>query len=322
MKRHRVGPIAALVVLACGSFSRAAYASDPAGAREQLKAGYLLAQDGNCEAAIPRFVESLKLDPKAITLINLANCEEKTEKLADALGHWVEARERAQSEGNSAIVEEAEKRARALEPKLSRLTIALAKSAPKGAEVSRDGVVLGAVSLGVSLPVNAGAHTVVVRAKGYEDSTTNVELSSGETKDVVVDVGAKKPEAEGAGITTSAGEEAPKPGKHSATSPLVYAGFGTAIVGVGIGAVTGLLAMNKASEVSAACPDHACTNASALGEVDTGRTLGTVSTVAFIVGGVGAALGVVGLLTGGKETEAGSVAISVGPMGGSLRGRF
>ena len=75
--------------------SSAAHAGDPVAAREQVKLGYQLAQDGKCEAAIPHFVESLKLDVKAITLINLASCEEKTSRLADALGHWVEARARA-----------------------------------------------------------------------------------------------------------------------------------------------------------------------------------------------------------------------------------
>ena len=81
--------------------SSSAHAGDPAAAREQVKLGYQLAQDGKCEEAIPHFVESLRLDAKAITLINLASCEEKTAKLADALGHWVEARARAQAEGNA-----------------------------------------------------------------------------------------------------------------------------------------------------------------------------------------------------------------------------
>ena len=53
-------------------------AHDPAGAREQLKIGYQLAQDNKCQDAIPHLKESLRLDPRAITLINLADCEEKT----------------------------------------------------------------------------------------------------------------------------------------------------------------------------------------------------------------------------------------------------
>src|SRR3954453_4672119 len=94
--------------------SSLAHANDPAAARAQVKLGYQLAQDGKCDEAIPHFQESLRLDAKAITLINLAACEEKTAKLADALGHWVEARSLAQSEKNAAIEAEAEKKAKAL----------------------------------------------------------------------------------------------------------------------------------------------------------------------------------------------------------------
>src|SRR3954447_12558139 len=155
MRPRRIGfVLSAALVLG----STTAHAGDPAAAREQVKLGYQLAQDGKCDEAIPHFVESLKLDAKAITLINLAACEEKTAKLADALGHWVEARGRAQTEGNAAIQEEAEKKAKALEARIPKLTVVLAGATPD-AEVVRDGVALGAASMGVPLPVNPGAHT-------------------------------------------------------------------------------------------------------------------------------------------------------------------
>src|SRR4051812_16187046 len=167
MRHHHVARAIALasVITSCLGWSSSAHAGDPAAAREQVKLGYQLAQDGKCEEAIPHFVESLKLDVKAVTLINLASCEEKTNHPADALGHWVEARARAQAEGNAGIEEEAEKRAKALEPKLPKLTVVVA-GAPADAEVVRDGVVLGGASMGVPLPVNPGVHVLVVRAAG------------------------------------------------------------------------------------------------------------------------------------------------------------
>src|SRR3954452_23580664 len=163
MRHHHVARALALAsVITSGlGWSSSAYAGDPAAAREQVKLGYQLAQDGKCDEAIPHFLESLKLDAKAVTLINLASCEEKTARLADALGHWVDARARAQAEGNGAIEEEAEKRAKALEPRLPKLTVVVA-GAPADAEVTRDGVALGAASMGVALPVNPGGHVLVV----------------------------------------------------------------------------------------------------------------------------------------------------------------
>lgn len=295
--------------------SSAARAGDPAAAREQVKLGYQLAQDGKCADAIPHFVESLRLDAKAITLINLASCEEKTAKLADALGHWVEARARAQAEGNAAIEAEAEKKAKALEPRLPKLTLSLpGASQATDPEVERDGVVLGAASMGVALPVNPGAHTLVVRAKDREDATQTIEIAEGESKVVQLRLGGPKTAATVAPVTSPATEG-------GGTSPLVYVGFGAAIAGVAVGAITGVLAFGKASTAKTECPNTNDCSPKGTDAVDSGRTLGTVSTIGFIVGGVGAAVGVYGLVWGKPQSSA-SVAVSVGPMGGGLRGTF
>ena len=292
--------------------STSARAGDPAAAREQVKLGYQLAQDGKCEEAIPHFVESLKLDPKAITLINLAACEEKTAKLADALGHWVEARSRAQTEGNAAIQEEAEKKAKALEARIPKLTVVLAGATPDS-EVVRDGVALGAASMGVALPVNPGAHTLVVRAKGHEDTSENVTIAEGENKRVELKLGGAKGATAPSGGDTGAAS--------GGTSPLVYLGFGTAIAGVAVGSIFGIMTLGKGSDAKSACPSGACKDQAAVDDAKSGQTLGTLSTIGFLVGGVGAAVGIYGLVWG-KPKASTSVAVSVGPMGGGLRGTF
>jgi hypothetical protein len=56
-------------------------------------------------------------------------------------------------------------------------------------------------------------------------------------------------------------------------------------------------------------------------DAKSGQTLGTISTIGFIVGGLGAAVGIYGLVWG-KPQASTSVAVSVGPMGGGLRGTF
>ncbi|HSO40530.1 MAG TPA: hypothetical protein VLT33_48720 [Labilithrix sp.] len=310
----RVLAFASVLALGLGT-SGVALAGDPAAAREQVKLGYQLAQDGKCDAAIPHFVESLKLDVKAITLINLASCEEKTGRLADALGHWVEARARAQTEGNAAIEEEAEKRAKVLEPKLPKLTVVVA-GAPADVEVTRDGVVLGAASMGVPLPVNPGAHALVVHTRGHEDRAESITIAEGESKRVELKMGPVK-----IAPATTTPATGPRPeGESRGVSPLVFIGFGTALVGVGVGSVTGVLAFGKASTAKDECPGDQCTPAG-LDAVDSGRTLATISTIGFIVGGVGAGVGLYGLLFG-RPAASSSVAVSVGPTGGGVRGTF
>jgi hypothetical protein len=309
------GVAAGIVVLTASGLARA---NDPAAAREQLKTGYTLSQEGKCDEALPHLLESLRLDPKAITLINLANCEEKVGKLSAALGHWADARARARDESAKPIEDEAARRATALEARVPKLTIRLAAGAPKDTTVTRDGVALGAVSLGMALPVNPGAHVVVASAKGHEAATFRIETAEGEAKELEVAPGVARREPEPSGPPDGASPRA------RGASPLVWIGFGVAGAGVAAGAITGLMAMNKASAVKSACPNLDCPDRSALDDVDSGRTLGTVSTIAFAVAGAGALLGVYGLVFARPKGGAASASITIGPRlgGGAIAGRF
>jgi hypothetical protein len=288
-----------------------ALAGDPAAAREQLKIGYQLSQEGKCTEALPHLVESLKLEVKAITLINLANCEEKVGRLGDAMGHWADARQRAQFEDAKAISEEAERRATALEPRLPKLTIMLSDAARDArASVSRDDISLGPASLGIPLPVNPGEHVIVVRAAGHADAATKLTIAEAEQKTIDVGLGP-------AGASTGAAD-APK-SSGGRTSALVYVGFGGAVVLGAVGAITGLMAVGKANDAERDCPALACRDQAALDAVDSGRTLGTVSTIAFIAVPIFAVIGVYGLVSGGKKADAKT---SGGVSFDSIGGRF
>lgn len=312
-RRGRFG--AALVCLVVLGASRPAHAGDPAAARELLKRGYLLAQDGHCDQAVSLYDESVRLDPKAITLINYADCEEKLARLGSALGHWVDARARAKVEGNVAVEAEAERRAKLLEPRLARLTVLAPPNAPEGTTVERDGVALGAVSYGIATPVDPGSHTLVVKAPGRDDETVTVALAEGETRQVQLALG--RP-----GRSSAA---APKRAEaRSGTSPLVWVGFGVGAAGLAVGSVTGLMAIGRANDAERACPGGNCPDRASLDAVEDGRTLGTVSTIAFVAGGAGIAFGAAMLLFAPSpaKKEAASVRVHVAPSGVVLRGTF
>lgn len=311
--------ISACVIAAAVLWQLPAAAGDPTIAREQLKIGYMLAQEGKCDEALPHLEESLRLDPKPITLINLADCEEKLGKLTDAMSHWVDARARAQAERLRPIEEEATVRATTLEPRLPRLTIVLSPRAPTDTIVERDGRTLGAPSIGIPLPVDPGRHAIVVRAKGREDATVLVDLGEGESTRVEVEPGAVV--ASAIAVT-----EPPTVGvapRGRATSPLAFVGFGAAVVGAAVGSVTGIMALGAGADAKSACPDQRCRDPRALDDVRAGQTLGTVSTIAFVAAGVGAAVGVYGLLWGGKSGRRdASVGVSFGPADVAIRGTF
>jgi hypothetical protein len=302
--------------------------TDPVTAREQLKIGYQLAQDGKCGDAIPHLQESLRLDPRAITLINLADCEEKTGKLADAMVHWADARSRAQAEGQKPIEEEATARGTALDAKVPRLTITLAKTAPPDAVVERDGVALGAPSLGVALSVDPGPHTITVKARGHVDAKQDISLKEGDKQTLEVDVGPVGGNVSNPPPPPTQPVEPEKKG--GGMSPLVPIGFGVGLVGIAVGSITGVMALGKGSDAKDACTDvgsdkHLCSPDGA-DAASSGKTLGTVSTIAFIAGGVGVGVGVVGLFLGGKKAEkeakAKSIDLAVGPSSLFLKGTF
>src|SRR5204863_74413 len=80
------------------------------GAPEDLTQGYKLKEPGNLREALPHLVESLRLDPKLKTTINLADCEEKLGMLVEAQSHWLMGRDRAAREGDERVKQEAEQR--------------------------------------------------------------------------------------------------------------------------------------------------------------------------------------------------------------------
>ena len=183
-------PAALVLALVVAAPSAAAQdALDPAAAREHLTQGYKLKQQGQLKEALPHFVESMRLDPKLKTTINLADCEEKLGMLVEAQTHWVMARDRAGREGDDRVKHVAEQRVASLSTRMPRLNIQFAPGVPTDAQVYRDDVMLGRVSLGTALPTNPGEHKITVRASGHEDRKYSVKLSERDNKTLTVDVG-------------------------------------------------------------------------------------------------------------------------------------
>jgi hypothetical protein len=88
--------------------------------------------------------------------------------------------------------------------------------------------------------------------------------------------------------------------------------------------VAGVLAIRKRSELASVCPGSICAPEQAPAR-DSYRTLGTISTVGFIVGGVGAVAGIVLLLTQPESTQTGKAATMIpfiGLEGAGVAGTF
>ncbi len=253
-------------------------------------------QAGKFETGCPALEESFRLDPLAGVLFTSAECHAKWGQVATSVARFqdylsrfgrMSPSEQARQRGRD---EMAKKRLAELEPQVPHLTLVLPASAPAGTQVSRGGVVLGAPSLGVSLPIDPGEHVVSTRVPGGEPRENRITIAAGERKTVELEI--SLPDAVVADQGTAAGAVTPAQPDQAAgganTAAFVIGGVGVA--GLVVGSVTGAMALGKKSVVDENCAGAAC-NAEGKEAADSGQRLGLVSTVGFGVGiaGVGVA---------------------------------
>jgi hypothetical protein len=194
-----------------------------------------------------------------------------------------------------------------------------------------DGEVVPPAAAQAPRKVNPGHHTVVARS-GSLEKKQDIDVAERDPKTVSIDL---KPQAAGP-IGVPSEKEQPAPASSNPSSlptVLTYGGFGLGVVGIGIGAVTGLMSISKVDEVKKDCPNDVCPP-SRQGDIDSAKSLGTISTIAFIAGGVGVGAGIIGLVLQGKrsaETSAPTTATAtakvtvkpdVGPTWMGLHGTF
>jgi len=279
-------------------------ARDPASAQLLFERGRAALDRGEVDAACEMLDESYRLDPAVGTLFNLAACEERQGKIASA---WLHLREGiGQISASDERLKPADARARALEARLPRLVVRLVAGAPAGTRVTRDGVELSSVSLGLALPVNPGAHRVVAVADGRAPSETDVRIAEGETRTVEVGPGAARPGLASSSVPASV--DAPS-GHGWRTAGFVTGGVGVAALAVG--SVAGLMALGSASTVDRECDAaHVCSSAG-LAALDDVKTTAPISTVGLVAGAALVATGIVILLVAKPTPGRGPATVGV-----------
>ncbi len=218
---------------------------DVAKADALFKEGRALMKNGDYETACPKLEESYRLDPAAGTGINLGDCFEKRGKVASALIAYQAAR--ALLQPGDPRIGPVDREIAALEKRTPRLTIKLARGAPEGTTVKRDGREVGADSLGLAVPVNPGEHWVTVIAPRRRDGRTRVHIAEAQGQVVEVQVGPRLEEAESP--PDAKDERKAKPAlrpEHEGPSDLpIVLGTVVALTGLGIGAANLIAAGEK-----------------------------------------------------------------------------
>ncbi len=158
-----------------------------------------------------------------------------------------------------------------------------------------DGEVVPPAAASAPRKVNPGRHSVVARA-GAIEKKQDFDVAEREAKTVTIDL--KQPK-----LVAAAGDE---PAATSGASPLpkilIYGGFGLGAVGIAVGSVTGIMSISQVSDIKKGCPNDVCLQSSA-SDIDSAKALGTISTIAFVAGGVGIGAGVIGLVLQSKQSS-------------------
>jgi hypothetical protein len=200
---------------------------------------------------------------------------------ADAPQPWVQALADARAE----IV--------AIPPRLPWVTITV--TGPSDPTVTIDGVTISSASLGVKRPADPGTHEIRASAKGYYTAKKSVVLNEGESVNIAFDLEEAPPDAPPEPEEVAPAPPIDAPVEPAWRQPAIISAFAVGGAGLVLGGVTGILAIRKHSQLSSACPEGTCYREQSA-DLDNYHTLGKLSTIGFIAGGVGAATGVVLLL--------------------------
>jgi hypothetical protein len=318
MRAARPIPLAALAALASCAVVGSALAQDAATearAEGLFKDAQRAFDAHDLASACPKFEEAQRLVRGIGVTLYLADCYEQTGRTASAWSQFQLAESLAHAKGDPRE-SVAHKRAAALEPHLARLAVSVAAAGADvpGLAVTLDTQPVGRPEWGVALPVDPGKHAVHAVAPGKVDwdgqadvaAEGNVRIEvppladgSSPPASASASQGQVAPPASTAAPSTSAPSSAPASSSAPAASPgvptLAWVGFGVGAAGIVVGSVTGAIALGKASAVKGECNTAALTCPPGNGDLSTGQTMGNVSTVAFVIGGVGVAAGVVAL---------------------------
>lgn len=288
--------------------------------------------------ACKKFRESHDREPAPGTLLNLADCEENQGKLLGALTHF-EAAARLFPAGHERSGY-AKERAASVGRRVPKLTVRLHPASPTGTRVELDGK---AIDAHVAIPLDPGAHALLVAAPGRADVRSSIRLSEGESREIEVAAGVVASSTRPAETPEPAPTQAPPtmpPATSTpapATSPQAPApgappgpaagtenraaslrtagwiGVGAGAASMGVGVIGAIITASAKSSADRNCTP-AC-NADGLDAQSRGKTWSAIGTAGFVVGSVGLLAGA-GILLFVAPSRSAASRVGIQPVAG------
>lgn len=282
--------------------------SKEARAEALFKEGTKLLEDGKYGPACEKLAESRTLAVGVGVTLYLADCYESSGKPALAIETFRAAEQLARTRRDKRA-DVAQARAAELEAKTPSVTFEVTEIA--GLTLSVDDVDLPKSAWSAPRWVDPGRHVVRASAPGHAPLEKSLDFTTARVV-IVVDLRAETLPPSTAKTNHDAPTEAPAPRSTQKTIGAALAIVG--LVGVGVGGVTGGLAISKQSESNEGhCEGNRC-DAEGLALRDDGLTMASISTVGFIAGAALLAGGVVLYLTAPSPKTT-----AIGPRGLAVR---
>jgi hypothetical protein len=309
--------IACVLVLlfAVQSATAAPTAKEKAEAKTLWTKGKKLALSKKHDEAAAAFRAAHELDPKAQYQLDLARSLADAGRLVEARQLFGEVAETQEKDAQRAKAVAAQQK-KALDGRIPSIKVVVVGGGEASAIVTVNGE---SVEAGKDVPFDPGEYTVVARAAGGPEARDKVALAERDHKTVTLTLSAP---------AQAPPEDEPDEGGGGGGT-MIPAAISYAVGGAGltVGAVFGVLAFQKTSEVEELCGGKTCPGEYA-DDVATAQDYGTASTVAFAVGGIGVAAGLILTFTVGmsggddEKKESAWVVPVVGPGYAGVAGAF
>lgn len=314
--------VTAVLVLHSGS-ARAQSAE----AEVLFRDGRSLVKAGKLAEGCAKIEASERIESSVGTLLNLGDCREKLGKVASAWAAFRKAEATARrAQNDDKREDEARRRAIALEPRMSSLTLEVVQP-PAGLVIKRDDEVVDAAVLNTAVPLDPGTYVIVAEAPGYQPWKTDVVIAPKTKRRLAVPVLVRAPVSAPVAVTEAPPAERVEYRKvHRTWSSwrkfsvvLGVAGAGA----VGTGLYFGMRSRALEDRANERCPLVVCTDAQALDDNDRARTYAQRANILYIAGGAAVASAVALWFVGGPaESTVVTPMVSSDRAGVSLVGSF
>ena len=307
-------------ILLAASLSLAALAPMPARAqipfseiqdvaRAKAEEGLALFSQRRWQEAYERFRIAEDLFHAPTLVLHMAHCQRELGRLLAARALYKKVAEEQPGAGAPEVFlrakEVAVERLLELDARIPRISIDVPGMRSEGLLVLLDGGPVVALHP-ADIELDPGNHRIHAAARGVEPLDLEIQVTERERRRIRLDLQPVKPPP-------------PPPAPGSLLPGGISLGLGLA--GVAAGAVTGALTLSRVGNLREQCVGARCPD-TIQGDADAIRPMAAASNVAFIVGGVGVAAGIVLLIVrpGGGAPAPAKMGLVIGPSG--LGGRF